>query len=94
MALINITRKASTLQAEQLNAPSDMTDSLTYLSSRGYVGQISLSKVGSTLTWQLVIQDVNGTVSTGVIGDWLIIENDAIATIVPASKAPALYQAS
>lgn len=95
MPLQNITRKPSVLQGYPLNAVADMTIALDYLKTRGYVGNVTLFNSGGTPSWLLTLQLSSGgpgSVATGVIGDWVVIENDSIATIVPAAKAAALYQ--
>lgn len=94
MPLINITRKPSTLQGYQLATPADMTATLVYLSTRGYIGSISDFRSGGNIAWSMTLQLESGAgnVMTGTINDWVVIENDAIATIVPAAKATAMYQ--
>lgn len=95
MALVNITRKPSVLQGYQLATPADMQTALDYLSTRGYSGSVTQSKSGTATVWTLSLQSDNGTGSqAGVIGSWVVIENDAIASIVPAAKAAAMYQIS
>lgn len=94
MPLINITRKPTTLQAFQLLTPADMVTAATHLASRGYSATISTFKQNGTTTWQIVLtpDTGGGGAQTGVLNDWAVIENNAIATIVPAAKAPDLYQ--
>lgn len=92
MALVNITRKPSALQGYQLATPGDMYTALEYLSSRGYVGAVSCLRNGSGLLWQFSLQTNSGTgAQSGALGDWIVIENDSVASIVPAAKAAALY---
>lgn len=93
MALVTITRKPSTLQGYQLVTPADMVTALSYLSTRGYSGGINCNKAGGNTVWQINLQADSGAVGQqGLINDWIVIENDAIATIVPAAKAAAMYQ--
>lgn len=93
MALVNVIRKPSTLQAYQLVAQADMTTALSYLATRGYTGHVSLTRISGVLTWQLTLQaDAGNDVQSGFINDWVVIENDTIATITPAAKAGSLYQ--
>jgi hypothetical protein len=94
MPLVNISRKASTLQAYQLSTPADMVTALAYLTARGYVGSISAYMSGAVLVWQLNLQLANnsGQAMSGITNDWVVIENDSIATVVPAAKATTLYQ--
>ena len=93
MALVNITRKPSTLQGYQLATPADMTTALDYLKTRGYSGSISQTKSAGNTVWTLTLQsDTGSNGQAGVIGDWVVIENDAVASIVSAAKAAQLYQ--
>lgn len=93
MALITITRKPSTLQGYQLVTPSDMVTALNYLSSRGYSGSVSMSKNGGAPFWTFSLQsDTGSNGQSGVINDWVVIENDAVATIYTAAKAAAMFQ--
>ncbi len=93
MALIEITRQPSTLHGYQLNPPTDMITALNYLSTRGYTGSVVLTKNGNDpVVWTLTLQSGAGTSGqAGVTGSWVVIENDAIATIVPEDKAAAMY---
>lgn len=95
MALVNVTRKAVSTQGYQLTSQSDMFAALDYLKTRGYSGNVATYKNGSgAAAWQLTIQADSGTTlpQTGFINDWVVIENDSIATIYPPAKAAALYQ--
>lgn len=95
MALVTITRKPSTLQGYQLTSPADMTTALDYLKTRGYSGSVTQSKSGATTIWTMTLQsDTGSNGQSGLIGDWVVIENDQIASIVPAAKAAAMYQVS
>lgn len=94
MALINITRKPSTLQGYQLATPADMTAAVGYLAARGYSGTVNCFKQNDVPTWQISLVNDNGqgAQQLGMINDWIVIENDQIATIYPAAKAVALFQ--
>lgn len=95
MALINVTRKPVTTQGYQLTGPSDMLAALDYLKTRGYSGTINAYKSdGVNTVWQLTIHADSGAQvpQSGATGDWVIIENDTIASILPAAKAAVLYQ--
>ena len=93
MSLIEIVRQPSTLQGYQLTSPTDMVTALSYLSTRGYSGSVVLTKDGSGNSyWTLTLNSDAGTgAQAGVTGSWIVIENDAIATIVAEGKAAAMY---
>jgi hypothetical protein len=92
MALINVTRKAETIQAFQLTTPADMMTALTYLVDHmGYTGSV----MNSPGVWQLNFQTTtNNQSQTGHINDWVIITNNTLASICSAADAPDLYQAT
>ena len=94
MALVNVTRKPVSLQGYQLTSQTDMVTALTYLSSRGYSGSVNCYKQAGAATWQIMLQSDSGSGATplGALNDWIIIENDTVATIVPAAKAALIYQ--
>lgn len=95
MPLITVTRKPSVLQGFQLTTSADMQVALEYLSTRGYLGSISSQRVSNTVTWMLTLYSDSGTgAQSAGINDWLVIENDAIATLLTAEDAAALYQAA
>jgi hypothetical protein len=93
--LINVTRKPVTTQAFQLTAQTDMNTALIYLSTRGYSGEVACGKnADGSVRWALIIRTDTGNnlQQIGNIGDWVVIENDSIATIFTAAKAAVLYQ--
>ena len=96
MALQNLTPVQDTLQGWQLLTPDDMHSALEYLAAKGYTGSVnSLIDPGSgALTWQLILQSTTrkSSLAVAVINDWVIIENDAIASICPAEEFDARYQ--
>ena len=95
-ALVNVTAKPVTLQGYQLTSDSDMHAALEYLSARGYSGSVSVSKASGTATWQmsLVADSGNSAAQFGNVTDWIIIQNDSVATIVTAAVAGQLYTLS
>lgn len=94
MPLVNITRKPVALQAYRLITQADMLAALDYLSSRGYSGGVNVVKVNGTATWQMSLAADGGTVGAqlGNLGDWIVIENDVVASIITNAKATLIYQ--
>ena len=90
-SLITVYRTPETLQAYELAAYSDMAAALDYLvgTIKGYTGNISADANGN---WQLFFQSTSQTGSySGGINDWVVIKNNSLASIVPASQASSLY---
>lgn len=91
-SLIPITRQPDSLQGYQLTAPGDMIAALDYLAGAGYSGNISLSLNGATKNYQLWINSKDQSNSqSALIGDWIVIKNNATASVVPAAQFPSLY---
>ena len=92
MPLVNVTRKAVTLQGFQLTSNIDMMTALAYVSQGNYAGTIYCTKVGQTVNWQLVIQSlVTNASQSGFINHWVIIENGTVVKIVSDTEFTALY---
>lgn len=89
MPLINVVRRAETLQAYQLTSSDDMYTALEFLSTKGYGGHINCTPDGQT--WTLGITD-SVTSQSAALGDWIVIKNGAHAEVVPQAQAGALYQ--
>lgn len=88
-ALITVYSQPATYQAAQLKTYSDMGDTLNYLQSLGYTGQIQLNDGGVWLMWfQSTAQNATWTAK---IGDWVVVKNNAIASSVAAAQAANLY---
>lgn len=96
MPLVNITRKTVTTQGYQLLTPADMLAAQQYLESRGYTATISNPKINGVRVYQMQLSADTGNSAPqlGLINDWVVIENDTIANIVPVAKATVLYQLS
>lgn len=91
MALVSLTRQAQTLQGYQLLTPEDMVAALKYLLAGGYTGSINVTKNTSTV-WQMWLQHTaTGTSQSALINDWIVVENNAIARVVPAANFAAQY---
>jgi hypothetical protein len=94
MPLVNVTRKAETLQAFQITSSDDMLAALKYISAGGYSGHINCATSGGTAVWTMGIQSPGQTVSQSVkISDVIVIKNSAIAEVVTAAQYTAQYQA-
>jgi hypothetical protein len=92
MALVNVTRKTSTLQAYQLTSPDDMMAALKYIGAGNYTGSINANRVNGTLAWELWFSSpIQNTSQNAKIGDWIVIENNAVATAVPQANFANLY---
>lgn len=93
MALINITRKAETLQAWQINTPQDMYNVLAYISQGAWGGHINCTPV--TPNWTMGITSPTSNVSQSVvIGNWVVIKNSAEAEVVTDAQYQAMYQST
>lgn len=87
--LVNLTQQVQTLQGYQLAAPEDMMAALKYLLGGGYTGSINCSDNGA---WQMWLQrPTTNTSQSALIGDWIVIENNAVARVVPAALFAAQY---
>jgi hypothetical protein len=89
MALVTVTKKASTYQKYVLTAYTDMAAALNYLQPRGYSGNMSMAADG---TWTLWFQSTNQpTAYQGHINDIIILENDTYASIVTPTQYAATF---
>lgn len=96
--VIPIFRQTESIQGFQLLEPVDMLTALSYLVPGGgfgannYGGTINAQNQGTSAMWQFVLTDVErGINSIAAIGDWIILENNVIASVCPAAIAPTLY---
>lgn len=91
--MVNVTRKAVTVQGYQLTSYTDMAAALNYVSGGNYVGSVSCTKANNVVTWELLIYSLsnNSSQQRGVIGSWVIIENGTVAKIVSDVEFTALY---
>lgn len=90
--LINLTQQVQTLQGYELAAPDDMLAALKYLQGGGYTGSINLSEGGD---WQMWLQRPSSNTSqSALLGDWIVVENNAVARVVPASLFASQYNKS
>lgn len=95
MALINVTRKPTSLQAYQLVTVDDMIAALKYLVPRGYWGHINVAQNGTpTLGFRNGVSD-----STANLTDWIVIENATANTVgsakvVTDAQYAVMYQAT
>lgn len=90
---IPIGRNPSNLVAVPLTSSTDMHDVLAYLCTRGYSGGVNVFQQNGQPVWQMSLQANTGSLGAqiGNIGDWITVENDVLANIVPADQAPSLY---
>lgn len=86
--LINLAPKEQTLQGYELATPGDMFSALQYVAAGGYAGTINLTLDGAgQQTWQLWVNNAtNSTSQAAAIGDWIVLENNSIARVVPAAQ--------
>jgi hypothetical protein len=97
MPIITVTRKPASLQAFQLTSQAEMNTALIYLSTRGYSGEVACGKnTDGSVRWAIIIRADSGNTAQqiGNITDWLVVENDSIATIYTNTKATQLFQAA
>lgn len=92
--LVTVTRKTETIQAYQLTSEDDMLAALKYIAAGGYTGSLALSTTnGTDQVWRLQIQNSTKNVSQfAAITDYIVIENNAIASVVPATQFTNMYQ--
>jgi len=88
MALVDLDRQTVTLKGFQLLGPADMLTALTALGNLNYRGNIKLDGA----VWTLQVQDAqrHQTITAG-INDWIILENNAIASAVTQVEFDNLY---
>jgi hypothetical protein len=95
MALVTITANAVTLQGYQLTAYTDMLTALNYLvtlSNSPYTGLVQVTNPAGTPVWSLNLYNTKqNTSQTGYIGDHIILQNNAVATVCPAAQYASLY---
>lgn len=90
--LITVTRQADNLQGYQLTNAADMVAALQYLSAGGYTGHINCASTEGSAVWTMGLQSPGQNVSqSATIGDWIIIKNNAVASVVPAAQFTQLY---
>lgn len=94
MALINVTRKPTSLQAYQLVTVDDMLAALKYLVPRGYWGHINVDQSGAvTMGFRNTASD-----NTAALTDWVVIENATVdsvgsAKVVTNAQYQLMYEA-
>lgn len=91
--LVPVTAKAVTTQGYQLQTPTDMLNALSYLSSlpQAYTGSLNCQIMDGVLTWWLTFVNPHGSGYTGYINDWVILENNNLATITRAVDFDTFY---
>lgn len=91
--LITVTRQAETLQAYQLTSADDMHAALKYIQPGGYSGSVSVDATG---TWTMAFSSTSQNAQSymGKINDYVIIENNTLASVCPAAKFGNLYVAA
>lgn len=90
--LVNLTRQTQTLQGYQLTSPEDMIAALKFLLAGGYTGSINCSKSGSSAGWQMWVNHTSSSTSqSALINDWIVVENNSLARVVPAANFAAQY---
>lgn len=99
-SLVTLTRNSETVQGFQLQAPQDMFTALAYLApgggivGAGYTGTINQKNDGTAanVTWELLLHDIITNLNGyAYIGDWIILENNTLASIVKQANFATLY---
>jgi hypothetical protein len=99
-SLVALTRQTETVQGFQILAAADMFNALAYLTpgggitGAGYTGTVQQQNTGTaaSVVWQLLINDpVANTSSFAQINDWIILENNAHASVCKAANFASLY---
>lgn len=94
MALINLTRKAETLQGFQINTRDDMWTALAWLSDKGYPnGNVNFDVTANGVVWQLNFNN-NQMGQVARFTDWIILQNNQRATVYNNADAQALFAAA
>lgn len=92
MSLITITRQPDELQGYQLTSPESMIAALAYIAQGGYSGNINRATSGGVTTWTMWLQSpIQNTSQSAKIGDWIVIRNNSIASVIPEANFAALY---
>jgi hypothetical protein len=87
--ILNLTRNQEVLQGGQIQSSADMHTILAWGEPNGYTGHINLDSNG---VWTLGLTAPGGTTAqSGKIGDWVVLKNGTVATLVPNEQAPSLY---
>jgi hypothetical protein len=96
MGLTNLTRVTETIEGWELQQAPDMISVLDHIGGLGggatYSGSVQMNNAAGTITWQLLINNTTANSSQfGVQNDWVIIENNAIVTIVKAADYASMF---
>lgn len=98
-----LTRNTETVQGFQIQAPADMFTALSYLTpgggitGTGYTGTVNQTNTGTsaTVVWTLLINNpITNTSAFASLGDWIILENNALASVAKAANFSSLYTAT
>lgn len=94
-APVTVTRKPSTIKAVQLATDIDMHTALAFVTGLGagnYSGMVQVQNVNGTSTWQLLINNATNNASAFAnIGDYVIIENNALVSICKQADYANIY---
>ncbi|MBO0676789.1 hypothetical protein JRC04_04855 [Mycolicibacterium sp. S2-37] len=97
---VDLSRKASTLVGFPLATPEDMHAALAYLApgggitGNGYTGSVTQQHSGSapTVVWRLLINNpITNASAFAEIGDVIVLENNAIASVCKQDNFESLY---
>lgn len=93
--LVNLSRSAETVQGFQITEAADMVTALQYLATVAipYSGTMSYTLIGSTYVWQLVLVNSRegASLTPAYVNDWIILENNATASICPAASFTSFF---
>lgn len=94
MALIDLEKNEITAQGQVLETPEIMLEMLKLARSGGYTGNIDGSEmVDGVEVWRLYLNHpATSTTQSGVLGDWFVIENNAIARIMSPDQGALVYR--
>lgn len=94
-SLVPISANSVSLQGYHLESADDMLAALTYMSNLGYTGTINCQSIGGQIVWSMGFYNVQQNSSQKAnAGDWLVLENGAIANVCPAANFDTLYTES
>ncbi len=93
--LVSLTAQSVTIQGFQIGVAADMLTALQYIGGIGaynYSGNVTMQNINGTLTWTLLINNATTNMSSfAVIGDWIILDNNALVAVCKQANFNTLY---
>lgn len=86
--IVSLTRNTEVLQGFQIQTSLDMHTVLDWAAGKGYMGHLNVDGGGN---WTMSLTSPSGAAQPAALGDWAVIKNDTVITLVPQSQAGGLY---